>query len=108
MKTDANIDGDAMTLHIYKTEQNEWFAAESLEDAYTVAYEWYKEQFIGLSDAELRGMLENVKQEPDDEVITFVDEDGLDDEEDRNPPESKTWAEWAEQHGRGFVTCAEA
>jgi hypothetical protein len=77
-----------MTLHLYRNEVVDWFAAESLEQAITFARAHYQHEETFGDDMLV------LKQEPDDKVLTMWEDD--------TPGRQQTAAEWALENGPGF------
>lgn len=84
------------TLHLYRNQVIEWFAAPSLEECVVMARN-YQSEVVGMADEDMD--LEFV-QEPDDKPLTLVDEDD-------GSTETKTAVAWAAENGRGFFMTTE-
>lgn len=82
-----------MSLHVFRNEANEWFVAESADDATTL---WLAE--FGMEDPDDEYAF---TQWPDDKSL-IVCEEG-----EPESAETHTGAEWAEKTGRGFFFAGE-
>lgn len=84
------------SLHVFRNEANEWFVAETAEDATAL----HREMF-GADIAEEGDGYYDFRQWPDDKQLT-VGEDGEPQTDERH-----TGAEWAAKNGRGFFFAGE-
>jgi len=86
------------TLHLYRNDVTEWFSAATLEEAVSHA-RTYLSEICGIADE--RDMDLDLRQEPDDKLLTLTDEC------DANDKTTKTAAEWARETGPGFFMTTE-
>ena len=85
-----------MSLHVFRNEANEWFVAESAEDAAAL----HREMFGNLEEDAAEDYYA-FRLWPDDKPLT-VGEEGEPETDERH-----TGAEWAAKNGRGFFFAGE-
>jgi len=88
-------------LHVFRNEANEWFVAETAEDAAALHHKMFSAD-IGEDEYEADADYYAFRQWPDDKPLSI--------REDGDPPESAEWhtgAEWAAKNGRGFFFAGE-
>ena len=84
--------------HVFRNDVIEWFVGADLADARAAAEDFYRNT-VGEMPESYNENIEELRQEPDDKLLTMEDDDGT--------KVSKTCAEWAATLRHGFLGTTE-